>query len=113
MKLTLKETLENRLKADRRNVNDWALRMQNGQNIRSETLAYLVADCALRYKQALAGFVHSEPPLMFAKKTLFLALDLYQRQVVPSEAIEFVGVGGDTCESGNECGRTGCPNCQD
>ena len=28
------------------------------------------------------------------------------------DADEGLGVGGDRCESGNECGRTGCPRCQ-
>jgi hypothetical protein len=27
--------------------------------------------------------------------------------------VDGTGAAGDKCEHGNECGRTGCPNCQD
>lgn len=33
-------------------------------------------------------------------------------RLVASRALKRPGVAGDRCESGNECGRTGCENCQ-
>jgi hypothetical protein len=35
------------------------------------------------------------------------------RRVKEQKKLSQVGVAGDRCDAGNECGRLGCPHCQD
>jgi hypothetical protein len=46
------------------------------------------------------------------KLTAKEALELVEHLTSLAKAIDNRGVAGDRCESGNECGRLGCENCQ-